>query len=110
MDGYPKADMTFLTHMGVVDTFGHITAMGCRQCLSLSVVQLKGKHCRKPHCRNGVVGTFGQCPIEFAHFEKKCPQEVSIPTCQLTIFFKCTHHKSFKFHDNIRQNQSFSGM
>ena len=25
---------------------------------SYSVVQLKGKHCRKPHCRNGVVGTF----------------------------------------------------
>ena len=32
--------------------------MACRQCLSLSVVQLKGKHCRKPHCRNGVVDTF----------------------------------------------------
>ena len=32
-----------------------ITAMGCWQCLSLSVLQLKGKHCRKPHCRNGVV-------------------------------------------------------
>ena len=30
--------------------------MGCRQCLHL---QLKGKHCRKPHCRNGVVDTFG---------------------------------------------------
>ena len=33
-------------------------AMGCWQCLPLSFVQLKGKHCRKPHCRNGVVGTF----------------------------------------------------
>jgi hypothetical protein len=32
--------------------------MGCRQCLSLSVFQLKGNHCRKPHCRNGVVDTF----------------------------------------------------
>ena len=32
-----------------------ITVMGCRQCLSLSVVQLKGKHCRKPNCHNGVV-------------------------------------------------------
>ena len=30
-----------------------ITAMGCRQCLPLSVEQLKGKHCQKPHCRNG---------------------------------------------------------
>ena len=39
-----------------------ITAMGCRQCLPLSVVQLKGKHCqKKPHCRNGVVDTFGHC-------------------------------------------------
>ena len=35
-----------------------ITAMGCQQCLPPSVVQLKGKHCRKPHCRNGVVDTF----------------------------------------------------
>ena len=38
-----------------------ITAMGCQQCLPLSVVQLKGKHCRKPHCHNGVVDTFGPC-------------------------------------------------
>ena len=29
--------------------------MGCRQCLPLSGLQLKGKHCRKPHCCNGVV-------------------------------------------------------
>ena len=33
--------------------------MECRQCLPLSVVQLKDKHCQKPHCRNGVVDTFG---------------------------------------------------
>ena len=33
-----------------------IMAMGCRQCLPLSVVQLKGKH-----CRNGVVDTLGHC-------------------------------------------------
>ena len=37
-----------------------ITAMGCRKCLPLSVLQLKSKHCLKPHCRNGVVDTFGQ--------------------------------------------------
>ena len=41
-----------------VSTFP-ITAMGSRQCLSCSVVQLKGKNCRKPHCRNGVVDTIG---------------------------------------------------
>jgi hypothetical protein len=32
--------------------------MVCRQCLPLSVVQLTGKHCPKPNCRNGVVDTF----------------------------------------------------
>ena len=36
-----------------------IMAKGCRQCLPLSVVQLKGEHCRKPHCRNGVVDHLG---------------------------------------------------
>ena len=38
--------------------YNPIKAMGCEQCLPLSVVQLKGKHCRKPHCCNGVVDTF----------------------------------------------------
>ena len=39
-----------------------ITAMGCRQCLPLRVVQLKGKHCWKLHCHNGaVVDTFELC-------------------------------------------------
>ena len=33
--------------------------MGCRHCLPLTVVQLKGKHCQKNHCRNGVVDKFG---------------------------------------------------
>ena len=37
-----------------------ITAMGCLKCLPLSVLQLKSKHCQKPHCRNGVVDTFEQ--------------------------------------------------
>ena len=36
-----------------------IMAMGCRQCLPLSVVHKKSKHYQKPHCRNGVVDTFG---------------------------------------------------
>ena len=42
-----------------------ITAMGCQQCLPISVVQLKAKHCLKPHCRNGVVGAFGHGPSVF---------------------------------------------
>ena len=44
------------------------TAMGCRQCLPLRVVQLKGKHCRKPHCRNGVVDTVGHWSLTFDFF------------------------------------------
>ena len=51
---------TIGTRHGMNVSTTRIMAMGCRQCLHLSVVQLKGKHCRKPHCRNGVVGTFRQ--------------------------------------------------
>ena len=36
-------------------------AVGCCHCLPISVVQLKGKHCRKPHCCNGVVDKFRPC-------------------------------------------------
>ena len=36
---------------------------GCWQCLPLSVVQLKSKHRQKPHCRNGVVDTFGHSQL-----------------------------------------------
>ena len=35
-----------------------ITAMECRQRLPLGIIQLKGKHCQKPHCRNGFLDTF----------------------------------------------------
>ena len=38
-----------------------IIAMGCWQCLPLSVVQLKGKLCQKTNYRNGVIDTFGPC-------------------------------------------------
>ena len=37
-----------------------IKKMRCRQCTPLSVIQLKGKHCQKHHCHNGVIDTFGQ--------------------------------------------------
>mgnify|MGYP007048723007 CR=1 FL=1 len=36
------------------------------QCLPLSVVQLKGKHCRKTHCHNGVVDTFCRSPFNIS--------------------------------------------
>ena len=67
---YNKMDSTFnfarFLHQSLeVSTYVHyaypnisttpITVMGCRQCLPLSLVQLKGKHCRKLHCRYGVV-------------------------------------------------------
>ena len=40
-----------------------ITEMGCQQCLPLSVVQLKGKHCRNPHCRNVVTDQSSVLPF-----------------------------------------------
>ena len=42
-----------------------ITAMGCRQCLPFSVVQLKGKYSQKPHFWNP------QCCNGNPKFEKK---------------------------------------
>ena len=45
-----------------------ITAIGCWQCLPLSVVQLKGKHCQNPHCHNGVVDTFEHWKPNFLNF------------------------------------------
>ena len=48
---------SLLEHCSNVSTTP-ITAMGCRQCLPLSVVQLKGKHCQKLHCHNGIVDMF----------------------------------------------------
>ena len=41
-----------------------ISVMGYLQCLPLSVVQLKGKHCQKPHCRNGVVDMLGHVRVK----------------------------------------------
>ena len=35
------------------------------KALCFSVVQLKGKHCRKPHYRNGVIDTFRQDLLYF---------------------------------------------
>ena len=50
--------------------------MGCRQCLPLSVVQLKGKHCWKPHCRNGVVDMFGLWFVQVTYLETDFTWEI----------------------------------
>ena len=42
-----KVYLDLITAAGPNVSTTPITAMGCRQCLPLSVVQLKGKHCRK---------------------------------------------------------------
>ena len=51
-------DVIFLIYGLTVSTTPN-TAVGYWQCLPLSVVQLKGKHCQKLHCRNAVVDMFG---------------------------------------------------
>ena len=58
--------------------------MGCRQCLPLSVVQLKGKHYRKPHCCNGVVDMLGLCPSSKVSMGFLCLQ----PGLHESHFFK----------------------
>ena len=59
--GCTKDEQSFCTHRSCqwpnLSTTP-ITAIWSRQCLPLSVVHLKGKHCRKPHCCIGVVDTF----------------------------------------------------
>ena len=60
----PQTWTTFSQHSPNVSTTP-ITATGCRQCLPF---QLKGKHCRKLHCRNGVVDTFKPCLTQIRHW------------------------------------------
>jgi hypothetical protein len=81
----------FLPNFGVSYSLGPnvsttpITAMGCQQCLPLSVVHLKGKHCRKPHCRNGVVDTFGPEQANEAKRKKNQPNVVVIANSSTCI-------------------------
>ena len=48
----------FMLSSASIKAWTPITAISCQQCLPFSVVQLKGKHCWKPHCRNWVVDAF----------------------------------------------------
>ena len=67
-----------------------IMAMGCWQCLPLIAVQLKGKHCQKPHCRNGVVDTFRQTFQRSLWQEKQHTMSYPVIRPQKTFFSK-TH-------------------
>ena len=65
--------------------------MGCQQFLPLSVVQLKGKHCRKPHCHNGFVDTFG-------HRLPYNPKVASLTVHSVfVLLFYCKHHNQEVF-------------
>ena len=64
-------------------------AMGCWQCLSLIVVQLKGKHCWKPHCRNGVVDTFRQYLFQMSTHDSFSKID------EWWIHCKCFPHKNY---------------
>ena len=74
----PLPECIYNSHYG-----NGVPAMGFRQCLSLSVIQLKGKHCWKRHCRIGVVDTFGHCTkLGADNFAKNTPDalEFNCPT------------------------------
>ena len=64
------------------------TTIRSRQCLPLSVVQLKGKHCRKPHCRDRVVDTFGHNLLDFETVLRPCPQLLDQPGIDGDLFRK----------------------
>ena len=71
--------LSILTDMAEMYLQLQYTAIGCQQYLPPSVVQLKGKHCLKPHCLYGVLDTFGHAvlwlvKIKYCHFmaKKKC--------------------------------------
>ena len=58
-----------------------IMAMGWRQSLPLSVVQLTNKHCQKPNCRNGDVDIVPINPGSFGNLA------CLFPGCDQKIFF-----------------------
>ena len=77
--------------------------MGSRQCLPLSVVQQKAKHCQKPHCRYGVVDTFGLSGLTYDPFHvtttlvrqyhllsNLTPDKKNKASADLKIFYKCS--------------------
>ena len=75
-----------------------ITAMGCWQCLPLSVVWLKGRYCQKPHCRDEVVDTSEQSQLKAWIIDIDIPY-FRIPFPQKLFFFgfgnpKVTVHKA----------------
>ena len=73
--------------------------MGCRQCLPLSVVQLKGKHCQKPYCRNGVVDTFRHSRSHLLGIQvivKNCSLHTNQHTSQNLHTFKLTLDSEFE--------------
>ena len=63
-----------------------ITAMGCRKCLPLIVVQLKGLHCRKSHCRNGVLDTLGQDVLNFNMISEQNLNDLFLTLCRVHPF------------------------
>ena len=73
--------------------------MGCQLC---SVVQLKGKHCRRPNCRNGVVDTFEHCPYDY---DKK--NKIQIQSFSRTLPFRSVW-KEHKIMSNMTSHNAVS--
>ena len=67
------------------------------------VVQLKGKHCRKPHWRNGVVDMFGKSPTILCWQKKKRGLELhSIDNFETSFFHIQSYHMIMVFlHDEV---------
>ena len=76
-----------------------IMGMGCQQCLLLSVVQLKGNHCRKPCCRNGIVYTFGHwLLIDSLYYTLNIVDLLFVVTLQLWVPYALRKPAQFLTH------------
>ena len=79
-----------------------ITAMGCQQCLPLIVVQLKGKHYPKKHCRIAVairyVRAMGDSKNSFTGYDIATPG-ILFKFIFRSLFSIITHAVSYSHRD-----------
>ena len=70
-----------------------------RNVYLFSVVQLKGKHCQKPHCHNGVVDTFGQYEASYKASFQLSETTITEENKLLTTDSKEASHEALYDHE-----------
>ena len=80
-----------------------ITAMGCRQCLPLSFVQLK--QCPKPHWRNVIADMFGPSHVEKPRVKIFWYQNSWNLESLISFWGSLLYKKSLKFEQKQKTNE-----